>query len=237
MKHKRLVLLILSLFTVVTITACGATKDQSSNSSIKSVETTSAVAAKADANAGASIKGPAVPMSKEKKQGNKIAIVYFSDPEVENVSSVQGNTEYIAQIIQNKTKGDVFRIEPQTAYPVNHAALVPIAKKELLQDARPEIKPMDTDFRQYDTVFIGYPIWWSDLPMSVYTFLERQNLAGKQIILFSTHGGSGLANTVESIMDKETNAKVNTNAFTVSRDDVTKAEPAVLSWLKSLGYN
>lgn len=227
----------LSLFTIVTITACSATKDQTSSNSIKPVETTAAVAVKVDANAGASIKGPAVPMSKEKEEDNKIAIVYFSDPEVEDVSSVQGNTEYIAQIIQNKTKGDAFRIEPQTAYPVNHAALVPIAKNEVLQDARPEIKLIDTDFSQYDTIFIGYTIWWSDLPMSVYTFLEKQNLAGKQIILFSTHGGSGLANTVESIRDKETHATVNTNAFTVSRDDVTKAEPAVLSWLQSLGYN
>lgn len=79
-------------------------------------------------------------------------------------------------------------------------------------------------------------IWWGDLLMPVYTFLESHDLAGKKVILFSTHGGSGLAGTVETIIHLENGADVVQNAYTISRDDVTEATPSRSNWLKQLGY-
>ncbi len=72
--------------------------------------------------------------------------------------------------------------------------------------------------------------------MPVYTFLESHDFAGKNIVLFSTHGGSGLTGTVDTITSIESNATVNPKAFTVSRDDVTSAASDVNAWLQSLGY-
>lgn len=79
-------------------------------------------------------------------------------------------------------------------------------------------------------------IWWGDLLMPVYTFLKGHDLAGKKVILFSTHGGSGLAGTVETITHLENGADVVQNAYTISRDDVTEAAPSFSNWLKQLGY-
>lgn len=78
-------------------------------------------------------------------------------------------------------------------------------------------------------------IWRGHLPMPVYTFLEGHDLAGKKVILFSTHGGSGLAGTVETITHLENGADVVQNAYTISRDDVTEAAPSLSNWLKKLG--
>jgi len=79
-------------------------------------------------------------------------------------------------------------------YPVTYDECVALAKQEKESNARPEIKG-DIDIDKYDVIFVGYPIWWSDMPMPVYTFLEAHQYEGKTIIPFCTHEGSGLANT------------------------------------------
>lgn len=89
---------------------------------------------------------------------------------------------------------------------------------------------------QSDTIFLGYPIWWGDLSMPVYTFLDSHRFDGKKVIPFSTHGGSGLAGTVAKVAQAEPGADVENNAYTVSRDDVVQAKDSVLSWLAQLGY-
>ncbi len=233
MKKTKAVIFLAGLLLVAGLTACGAGNPSSSvdSQSGATTKTTPAI----DADAGASIKGTAV-QAKENTGESRIAIVYFSEPETETPASVQGATQYIAQTIQERTGGDLFRITPQEAYPVQHAALVAKAKVELTTGARPAVQPVNADWSKYDTIFIGYPIWWGDLPMPVYTFLEGQNFSGKHIVLFSTHGGSGLAGTVERIRNIETQADVNSQAFTVSRDSVAQAGPQVASWLQSLGY-
>jgi len=130
----------------------------------------------------------------------------------------------------------MFRITPQDAYPTAHATLVAKGKVEASIEARPPIQDINADWSKYDTIFIGHPIWWGTMPMPVYTFLESHDFAGKNIVLFSTHGGSGLTGTVDTITSIESNATVNPKAFTVSRDDVTSAASDVNAWLQSLGY-
>lgn len=183
------------------------------------------------------------------KQG-KTLVVYFSQPETANPDNmtkeednstvvidgkVLGNTEYVAKVIQKQTNADIARIEPQTPYTTDHKALVDLAKQEKAEDARPAIKDIP-NIEQYDTIFIGYPIWWADMPMVMYSFFDKYDLSGKTIIPFSTHGGSGLADTVDAIKKAEPNATVIEDAYSVSRDDVQEAQPEILSWLKSLGY-
>lgn len=147
-------------------------------------------------------------------------VVYFSMPETTNSENmteeednstvvidgeVMGNTQYVAMEIQEKMNADIFRIEPETSYTTNHEKLVDIASQEQEENARPAIKDKISDFEQYDTIFVGYPIWWSDLPMIMYSFFDEYDFSDKTIIPFSTHGGSGLADTISTIQELEPN--------------------------------
>lgn len=176
---------------------------------------------------------------------NKILIAYFSLPETtgdakeDSTITVNGetlgNTQYVANLIQEYTGADIFRIEAVKEYNTSdHQALIEDAKKEQEMDSRPEIKDTIDNFEEYDTIFIGYPIWWSDLPQILYTFLESYNFTGKNVYLFSTNGGSGLANTVSTIANKLDTANVNSNVFKLYRENMEEAPYQVGTWLKEI---
>lgn len=102
-------------------------------------------------------------------------------------------------------------------------------------DERPEIKD-PIDISDYETIFIGYPIWNSDLPPIINTFLENNDFDGKTVIPFCSHGGSGLARTPSTIADKLSNANVITNNFEIYRDDMDESKEKVDTWLSEIGY-
>jgi flavodoxin len=181
--------------------------------------------------------------------GARTLITYFSVPltdssvnrsdDVDNSIHVVngtalGNTQYVAQLIQERTGAQLFRIETAEPLPADMDTLTEEAEVDREDNARPELKSLISDLAAYDTIFIGYPIWWYDLPMALYTFLEQHDFSGKNIVLFSTHGGSRLSGTVETITETLTSATVNQNAFTISRDDMNDAPAEVGSWLGSL---
>lgn len=184
--------------------------------------------------------------------GNTL-VVYFSMPETDNPDEssmteeeqnsavvidgeVLGNTQYVAYVIQENTGADLFRIEPETPYPTDHETLVDLAAEEQDEDARPAIKDQIENFDQYDTIFVGYPTWWSDMPMILYSFFDDYDFSGKTIIPFNTHGGSGFAGTISTIQELEPDASVDEEGFTVSRNNVHEAQPDIQAWLDELGY-
>lgn len=180
----------------------------------------------------------------ETSTGNTL-VAYFSLPETRGDAKEDstitvngedlGNTQYVANLIVEHTGADLFRIEPVKQYNTSdHQALIDDAKEEQNNDARPEIKNKINNFDGYDTIFIGYPIWWSDLPQILYTFLESYDFTGKNVYLFSTNGGSGLASTVSTITNKLDGAKVNQNAFKLYRENMEDAPEEVESWLKEI---
>ena len=130
----------------------------------------------------------------------KTLVVYFSrtgeNYAVGNID--KGNTEIIAEMIAEKTGGTLFQIVPEKAYPDNYKECIDQAKKELNTNARPAIKG-DVNVDEYDTIFIGYPNWWGDIPMPLYTFIEKHNWQGKTVIPFCTHEGSGLGSTSKKL--------------------------------------
>lgn len=181
----------------------------------------------------------------EVSANKKTLIAYFSLPEntgtAREDSTVTvngerlGNTQYVANLIQEHTGADVFRIESVKQYNTeDHQALIDDAQEEQRQNARPEIKNKINNFEQYDTIFIGYPIWWSDLPQILYTFLESYDFTGKNVYLFSTNGGSGLSGTVSTIKNKLDSANVNENAFKLHRNSMEDAPDEVKTWLKQI---
>lgn len=182
------------------------------------------------------------------QQEGRTLVVYFSQPETTDPNNmtteeanstvvingqVLGNTQYMAQVIQRTTNADIYRIEPQNPYPTDHATLVAQAREEQDQDTRPAIKDSIANFGSYDTVFIGYPIWWSDLPQILYTFFDTYDFSGKTVIPFSTHGGSSFSGTPAAIQSLEPNAKL-LEGLTISRNHIQDAEQEIVDWVKGL---
>lgn len=180
-----------------------------------------------------------------------VLIAYFSMPEdvdpagadaVSGASIVVedgetlGNVQYMAQIIQENTGGDLFRIETVQQYPLDHDPLVDQADAEQADGARPELKALPENLDSYDTVFLGYPNWWGDMPMPLYTFLESVDLSGKTIIPFCPHGGSGFSRTESTIAELQPDATVSEDGLAISRNDVADAAPEIVSWLQRLGF-
>lgn len=176
-------------------------------------------------------------------------VVYFSMPETTNPNNmtteeanstvvingeVLGNTQYMAYVIQKHMGADISRIEPQTPYPTDHTTLVAQAREEQDRDFRPAIKDRISNLSDYDTIYLGYPNWWGDMPMILYSFLEQYDFAGKTIIPFNTHGGSGFSSTISTTRTLEPQAEV-LSGLSISRDRIQDARQEILDWLDSLG--
>lgn len=181
----------------------------------------------------------------------RILIAYFSVPEevdpqgadavagasiVVREEEVLGNTAFMAQVIQQTIGGDLFRIETVAPYPREHEALVDQAAQEQDAGARPALTTQIEDLDRYDVVFVGYPNWWYDMPMALYSFFDTYDFSGKTIIPFNVHNGSRFSGTIETIRQLEPNATVIADGFTVSERDVAQAAPDVRAWLDGLGF-
>ena len=169
----------------------------------------------------------------------KNLVVYFSMPDNVDDSTVVidgetlGNTQYMAYVIQETIGADIFRIEPETPYPTDHDELVDIAREEQSNNARPAIKDTIENFDTYENIFVGYPNWWGDMPMILYSFFDEYDFSGKTIIPFNTHGGSGFSGTISTIKELEPNAEV-LDGKSISRNDIQDAEQEIVDWVNSL---
>ncbi len=167
----------------------------------------------------------------------KILVTYFSRTgENYSVGNIKtGNTQIVAQVIAEATGADLFHIEPVEEYPANYDECTKIASKEREANARPAYKG-DAKVEDYDIVFIGYPIWWGDAPMPVYTFIDAHKWNGKTVIPFCTHEGSGLSN--ENEIHKACKGATFLNGLCVyghnAQNNPPETRAAVLKWLKGL---
>ena len=130
----------------------------------------------------------------EQPKDNKILVAYFS---------ASGNTKKVAETIAEITGGTLFEIEPAQPYTEedldgwNESARGTRESKD--RSTRPEVKSKVEDMAQYDTVYLGFPIWWYTCPTIINTFLEQYNFAGKTIIPFATSGGSDFGDTEKDL--------------------------------------
>lgn len=145
-----------------------------------------------------------------------------------------GNTEYVARLIGEATGGDLFAIKTEGTYPTPHKALIDDAKKEAEADERPKLTTHITNLADYDVVFVGYPNWWYDMPMAIYTFFDEYDFSGKTIIPFVTHGGSSFSQSVETIAEMETGAKIIKGPSIPARS-VPNSKSSIVNWLQQQG--
>ena len=135
---------------------------------------------------------------------HKILIVYYSRTGQNYVSGdivnlPVGNTAAVAEIIRQQTGADVFEIKTVRPYPADYHETTEVAKKELKEQARPEIAGGVENLAQYDIIILGYPNWWGTMPMAVRTFMDKHDLSGKTILPFCTHEGSGMGRSVRDL--------------------------------------
>ena len=156
-------------------------------------------------------------------EGNAL-IAYFS---------WSGNTEAVAQEIQSQTGADLFEIVPAEPYTDDYDELLDIAQEEQSSDARPAIA--DTvDLSGYDTVYLGFPNWWGDMPMIIYTFLDEYDLSGKTVAPFNTSGGSGFSGSLDTMAEMEPDAEI-TEGLSLGSDEAEDCADAVADWLNNIG--
>lgn len=168
---------------------------------------------------------------------DKTLVVYFSRGDEEyGVGEVNpGNTELLAKEIIKQTGADEFKILPVNQYPESYMDCVNLATDEKNNNTRPEYQG-DIDISAYDTIFFGYPIWWGDLPMICYTFLEQHDFAGKTIIPFNTHEGSGNSGTFAKLKSKLADATLEGNGFNMTGTEARTPEGLAKldAWLETL---
>ncbi|HIZ56797.1 MAG TPA: flavodoxin [Firmicutes bacterium] len=234
---KKFAAVFLSSILVLSLTACNDNRQEEVSTPATSTpaEESSSLSAAGDSNT-----------EEGAVSSGNVLIAYFSVPETDDVdtvagasrvivdSEVLGNSQYIAQLIQQETDGDLFRIETVQEYPGTHDELLDFAYNELSDDARPELATQIENLDSYDVIFLGYPNWNADLPMPLYTFLEEYDLSGKTIIPFTTHGGSGFSRTIRTIQELQPDATVIEDGLSISRNSVPHAQSDVAEWIAGL---
>ncbi|MBY9078135.1 flavodoxin [Paenibacillus sp. HN-1] len=241
---KKALLLFQVILLILTLAACGT------KSAVES-RTSSAGSTSFPSTPGSSALVPSAETATSDNSDRKILIAYFSrvgntdfDDTVDVVSSASlnlnkngalaGNTELIADMIHDAVGGDLFRIETVNKYQADYDTVVDFAQQEKRDQIRPELSAHVADMQDYDTVFIGFPNWWYDLPMAVYNFLEEYDFSGKTVIPFTTHEGSGFSGNRDTIEKKLTGATV-LDGLAVRGSEAAGAQRDVYEWLQQLG--
>ena len=180
---------------------------------------------------------------------HNVLVVYFSEPLPDNgvdaVTSasrvtvdgdVYGSVQYMTTVISETTGADMARIRTAIPYAENFDELAERADQERQNNVHPEITVPIDDFNSYDVVFVGYPIWWYQMPMAMYSFFDEYDFTGKTLIPFSSHGGSGWSGTVDDIAEMEPNATM-VDGYSISRNSVAGSADGIREWLGRIGMS
>ena len=169
------------------------------------------------------------------KKDGKALVVFFSHAgDNYSVGNIKvGNTKIVADYISEITGADQFEIVTHKYDGMAYRPLCDLAKEEQQNGELPEFEGSIEDISQYETIFIGSPVWWGTWPQVVFTFFSKYNLSGKTIIPFTTHEGSGLGNCVKDVKKAYPDATV-LDGFSIYGHDVREGKGRVEKWLKKL---
>lgn len=161
------------------------------------------------------------------EEGGGTLVAYFS---------WSGNTRGMAELIAQETGGDLFEIATADPYTDDYNELLDVARQEQSEDARPELNAQVENWDSYDTVFVGYPNWWSDAPMAVYTFLESYDFTGKTLIPFNTSASEGFGRSLTGIEQSAAGATV-LEGLALTESELGEEQTRITSWLEGLALN
>ena len=222
------------------LTACGAANelDHTSNSSAQTKSSQVAESSEQDPRDNGESSTDSVDNTENAGSG-KVLIAYFAVAENSEVEA-KGLVRTIAEDIQAVTGGDLFSIETSVDYPGDINDLIEYASGEQDEDVRPELTSHIENLDEYDTIFVGYPLWWYDLPQVMYSFFDEYDFSGKTIIPFDVHRGSRLSGTPNTIQELEPDAIVISDGYAVVHETAAESVSDVVAdveeWLHRLGY-
>ena len=234
--YTRFIIGLLALVMVLALTACGkaAAAENAPTAAPQPTEAAQAADGTAEENSAAG--------------GGNILIAYFTAAENSGVDAVssasvvtvddtaKGVSQAVADMIAERTGGELFSIQTSVVYPADMGELIDYVAEEQDAGVLPELTTHIVGLDEYDTVFVGFPIWWYDMPQVMYSFFEEYDFAGKTIIPFTVHNGSRLSGTPAAIQELEPEATVIQDGFTVSHQNAAEAAEDVAAWLDGLGY-
>lgn len=172
-------------------------------------------------------------------EAKTIVVVFSRADENYSVGVVEkGNTMILAEMIAKKTGAELFEVKPAKKYPADYTECTKVADEEAKNGARPAILE-DKDITEYDTIFFGHPIWWGDIPMCMYTFIEGHDWNGKKVIPFCTHEGSGAGRSESTLNKLMKGASINKPLAirgSTAQKKRSEAEQEISVWLNSLGF-
>lgn len=185
--------------------------------------------------------------SEPSEPDTNILVAYFSwannailADDVDAVASpsviAPGNVQQLAGWVQGQTGGDLFSIRVTAPYPSDWDECLSRANQERGDNARPELVENVENLEDYNVVFLGYPNWWYGVPMALLSFLENNDLSGKQVYLFCSHGTGGLANSVDIITEALPDGNISDNIFDCYEEEAPSSQEEIESWLAELGY-
>ena len=171
-----------------------------------------------------------------KAKDGKTLVVFFSHAgDNYSVGNIKvGNTKIVADYISEIIGADQFEIKTSKYDGMAYRPLCDLAKEEQQNGELPPFEGEPGDLSQYDTVFIGGPVWWGTWPQVMFTFFSKYDLSGKTVIPFTTHEGSGLGRCVDDLKKAYPNATV-TGEFSMYGHDVREGKGRVEKWLKKIG--
>ncbi len=223
---KKLFAVMIACMTAFALAACGNIGNDAEESAVAEL---SATEAETESEPETEESASPADISEEVEEPENTAaaglVVYFS---------WSGNTESVALEIQSQTGADTFRLVPAEPYTDDYDTLLDIAKEEQRNGARPAFSGSIENFDSYEVVYLGFPNWWGDMPMILYSFLDDYDLSGKTIVPFVTSGGSGFSNTISTIESMEPDADV-LDGLSLGSSQAKNPSDAVEDWLSGLG--
>lgn len=236
---RRTITLLLSLFMIMSLVACGNTSSQGDRTSTESSSMESGISEetsepeKSEPGTEASLPDEAesaesASETETEAEGTKVLVAYFS---------ATGTTEGVAEHIANGLNADIYEIVPEDPYTDADLNYNDNNSRTTIEmndpSARPAISGSVENMEQYDVIFLGYPIWWGNAPRIVSTFMESYDFSGKTIVPFCTSGGSGIGSSASNL-ERLTSEATWLDGRRLNGSD---SQDTVMEWANSLGLN
>lgn len=241
---KRILSLLLVLIAVTLMSACGSSDRLENPGSVRETTGKQEESATIEPESTEEKSEPDQRDQAENNEQGKILIAYFSwadnalPDDIDAMTSasvtVPGNVAQLAAWIGEETGGELFSIQVEEPYPCDWDNCLERANKEKTEDIHPTLKANVENLEDYNTVYLGFPNWWYSCPMAIFSFLDENDLSGKQVYLFCSHGTGGLAGSVRDISAALPDADISDNVFDVAQEDAASAKVEILGWLESI---
>lgn len=244
---KRIVASMLAVLLAFSMTACQGQVDDPSETSTPSAQTAQTQEPEETPESEMTETENAEPQ----EQSSSILIAYFtlgrnaeypdnidastSASLVLDGEELVGTTEYVARMIQDNVGGDLYSIQTVEPYPADFDTVVDQNHQEMADGTLPELAASDLDVSGYDTVFIGYPVWATNAPQAIFSFLSQYDLSGKTVIPFCSHDGYGAGDSYSDIAETIQGEAAVLDGLAIEAPDVPDSADTVADWLAQIG--